>query len=80
MASVELHASSAFSFLRGSSLPEELVRRAAELKARHAIAYADAFAVTTALEFEATLLTGDPEIEPLEGQQNLAVQWLPRKP
>ena len=28
---VELHAASAFSFLRGSSLPEELVERAAEL-------------------------------------------------
>ena len=28
---VELHAASAFSFLRGSSLPEELVARAAEL-------------------------------------------------
>src|SRR5262245_13226035 len=31
MVPAELHASSAFSFLRGSSLPEELVRRAAEL-------------------------------------------------
>jgi error-prone DNA polymerase len=31
MVPTELHASSAFSFLRGSSLPEELVRRAAEL-------------------------------------------------
>ena len=55
------------------------VRRAAELKASHAIAYADAFAVTTALEFRATLLTGDPEIKPLEGEQDLQVQWLPRR-
>jgi len=54
------------------------VRRAAELKASHAIAYADAFAVATALEFHATLLTGDPEIEPLEGQEELKVQWLPQ--
>jgi predicted nucleic acid-binding protein len=54
------------------------VRRAAELKASHAIAYADAFAVATALEFQATLLTGDPEIRPLEGKQNLEVQWLPQ--
>ena len=45
------------------------VRRAAELKANHAIAYADAFAVATALEFHATLLTGDPEIKPLEGER-----------
>jgi predicted nucleic acid-binding protein len=55
------------------------VRRAAELKSKHAIAYADAFAVATAVEFDAILLTGDPEIEPLEGEQNLEVQWLPRK-
>ena len=56
------------------------VRRAAELKSRHAIAYADAFAVATAVEFGAVLLTGDPEIEPLEGAQNLRVEWLPRRP
>ena len=56
------------------------VRRAAELKSRHAIAYADAFAVATAVEFNAVLLTGDPEIEPLEGEQNLRVEWLSRKP
>jgi predicted nucleic acid-binding protein len=54
------------------------VRWAAELKANHAIAYADAFAVATALEFRATLLTGDPEIKPLEGEQDLKVQWLPQ--
>jgi len=54
-------------------------RRAAELKSKHAIAYAHAFAVATALECNATLLTGDPEIEPLEGEQNLKVEWLPRK-
>src|SRR5260370_10551681 len=56
------------------------VRRAAELKSKHGIAYADAFAVATAVEFNAILLTGDPEIEPLEGEQNLKVEWLPRRP
>ena len=55
------------------------VRRAAELKVNHAIASAGAFAVATALEFQATLLTGDPEIKPLEGEQDLEVQWLPRR-
>lgn len=44
------------------------VWRAAELKAIHAIAYADAFAVTRALEFRATFLTGDPEIKPREAE------------
>jgi hypothetical protein len=46
---------------------------------KHAIAYADAFAVATAVEFNAILLTGDPAIEPLEGEQHLEVEWLPRK-
>jgi uncharacterized protein len=55
------------------------VRRAAELKAKHAIAYAGAFAVATAVEFDAVLLTGDPEIKPLEGQQNLKVEWLAKR-
>jgi uncharacterized protein len=54
------------------------VRRAAELKSNHAIAYADAFAVATALEFQATLVTGDPEIRPLTGEYDLHVQWLPQ--
>jgi predicted nucleic acid-binding protein len=54
-------------------------RRAADLKASHPIAYADAFAVCTALEFRATLVTGDPEIKPLEGQQDLEVLWLPHR-
>jgi predicted nucleic acid-binding protein len=56
------------------------VRRAAELKSKHAIAYADAFAVGTAVEFDAVLLTGDPEIRPLEGEQNLKVEWLLKRP
>lgn len=44
-------------------LPSETrVLQAASIKARHAIAYADAFAVATAVAREATLLTGDPEI------------------
>ena len=55
------------------------VRRAAELKAAHAIAYADAFAVATALEYRAALLTGDPEIKPLEAELDLQVLWLPRR-
>jgi hypothetical protein len=35
--------------------------------------------VATAVEFNAILITGDPEIEPLAGEQNLRVEWLPRK-
>ena len=38
------------------------VLEAAEIKAGHALSYADAFAVATALAHDAVLLTGDPEI------------------
>ncbi|MHB8430134.1 MAG: PIN domain-containing protein [Acidimicrobiales bacterium] len=44
-------------------LPTEArVLEAAHLKAEYALAYADAFAVATAIAHGATLLTGDPEI------------------
>ena len=55
------------------------VKRAAEWKSRFRIAYADAFAIATAIEFKATLLTGDPEIRPIEGQDGLRVLWLPQR-
>jgi predicted nucleic acid-binding protein len=38
------------------------VLEAARIKARYPMAYADAFAVATALAHEAVILTGDPEI------------------
>jgi predicted nucleic acid-binding protein len=41
---------------------ESRVLEAATIKAGHAVAYADAFAVATAIANGATLLTGDPEI------------------
>jgi len=41
---------------------ESRVLEAADLKARYPLAYADAFAVATALAHRAVLLTGDPEI------------------
>jgi ribonuclease VapC len=55
--------------LRGSltlDLPTSTrVLEAAAIKAEHAVSYADAFAVATALAHDAVLLTGDAEI--LEG-------------
>ena len=41
---------------------EDRVLEAAHLKAGYPMAYADAFAVATAIAHGATLLTGDPEI------------------
>lgn len=34
---------------------------AAKIKGRYPVSYADAFAIATTLELEATLVTGDPE-------------------
>jgi predicted nucleic acid-binding protein len=50
------------------------VLEAAHLKANHPMAYADAFALATAIAHEATLLTGDPEI--LEGDDQWPVEDL----
>lgn len=41
---------------------ESLILEAAKLKARFPLSYADAFAVATARQERASLLTGDPEI------------------
>lgn len=52
------------------------VRQAAALKARHLIAYADAFAIQLALETHLPLLTGDPEIKSIEAKESLKLLWL----
>ena len=56
---------------------EDRVWAAARLKAAHAISYADAFAVALAQEFNATLVTGDPEFKSVEAIAK--VMWLPGK-
>ena len=50
------------------------VLAAAGVKAQHPISYADAFVVAAAVEFTATIVTGDPEFEATESQA--AVLWL----
>lgn len=47
---------------------DERVLAAARWKIHHAISYADAFAAAAAAELKATLVTGDPELESLEGE------------
>ena len=44
-------------------VPEALVFRVAELKAEYPISYADCFALASALEHSAILVTGDPEFK-----------------
>ena len=53
----------------------ELSLSAAEIKAGHPLAYADAFAAALTLREEAVLVTGDPEFEQLEA--TLPIEWLP---
>ena len=48
------------------SIPNELVFKAAEYKAEFSISYADCFALASALENKATLVTGDPEFKKVE--------------
>jgi predicted nucleic acid-binding protein len=47
---------------------------AADLKARHQISLADAFAAALAKERKTELLTGDPEFKPLE--KEIKINWL----
>ncbi len=48
------------------SCPNELIFRAAELKARYPMSYADTFAVASAIEHNAPLVTGDLEFRQVE--------------
>jgi predicted nucleic acid-binding protein len=52
----------------------ERVLAAARVKAQHPVSYADAFVVATAIEFTATIVTGDPEFK--ETESRVAVLWL----
>ena len=54
--------------------PNELIFRAAELKARFAMSYADTFAVASAIEHDATLVTGDPEFRQV--QHLVKIVWV----
>jgi predicted nucleic acid-binding protein len=51
---------------------------AATIKARYAVAYADAFAIAVAQEHRAPIVTGDPEILALRGDIAVEVEPLPR--
>ena len=44
----------------------EIIMKASEIKAQHAISYADCFAVATALQFSAAIVTGDPDFRNVE--------------
>jgi ribonuclease VapC len=52
----------------------ELARRAARLKTRYRLAYADCFAAALAQQLRCKVVTGDPEFRQLE--REVKVQWL----
>jgi len=47
-------------------IPNNLIFRAAEYKAQYALSYADCFALASAVEQKATLVTGNPEFKKVE--------------
>ena len=51
-----------------------LTRRAARLKTKYRLAYADCFAAALAQQLRCTVVTGDPEFRQLE--KEVKVQWL----
>jgi predicted nucleic acid-binding protein len=52
----------------------DLTYRAAKLKAKYHIAYADCFAATLSSKLKAAVVTGDPEFEKLSNEIN--IYWL----
>jgi ribonuclease VapC len=53
---------------------ESLVYRAAELKAVYPISYADTFALASAIEHQACVVTGDPEFRRVE--HLVKIEWV----
>lgn len=52
----------------------DIILLASEIKAEHAISYADCFAAATALKVEASIITGDPEFKKIE--HLVKIDWI----
>ena len=55
-------------------LSDRYVLDAARVKASHALSYADAFAVATAVRLQATVVTGDAEFACVE--ELVEIRWI----
>lgn len=64
--------------IRIAPVTRATVLAAAHVKARHPVSYADAFAVATAIESSAVIVTGDPEFKAIERSRLAAIEWLTR--
>jgi len=51
----------------------DFVRKASEIKAQHALSYADAFCVAVAQIYKGTIVTGDPEFKLVE--KDIPILW-----
>jgi ribonuclease VapC len=56
------------------AVPNPLIFQAAEYKAEYSISFADCFALASAIEYKATLVTGDPEFKKVE--HLVEIVWL----
>jgi len=56
-------------------VPNSLIFQAAEYKAEYSLSFADCFALASAIEYKATLVTGDPEFKKVE--HLIEITWLP---
>jgi predicted nucleic acid-binding protein len=57
------------------SVNEQTIFAAAHIKANYSISYADSFAVVTAIDANAVIITSDPEFQSVETL--VKVEWLP---
>lgn len=53
---------------------EELIFSASEIKAKYAISYSDCFVAATALKYDASVITGDPEFKKIEDL--IRIEWI----
>ena len=58
------------------NINEDLLLRAATLKANYPISFADSFAAALAMLNKCPLLTGDPEFKSLENEGVISIEWL----
>ena len=55
-------------------VPNPLIFQAAEYKAEYSLSFADCFTLASAIEYKATLVTGDPEFKKVE--HLVEIVWL----
>jgi predicted nucleic acid-binding protein len=60
--------------LKVLSVPENLVFKAAEMKAQYPISYADCFALACAMEHSARVVTGDPDFKKVA--HLVSIDWI----